>query len=64
MKLNTNGSVIGETGPVGADGVLKDALGNWVFHAPNPRLGGRRGARLYWDSLPAFSNIGMPKSYN
>ena len=22
------------------------------------------GARLYWDSLPAFSDIGRPKSYN
>ena len=31
---------------------------------PPPNLDGRRGARLYWDSLPAFSNIGGPKSYN
>ena len=33
-------------------------------HAPNPRLGGRRGANPNWDSLPAFANIGVPKSYN
>ena len=30
MKLNTDGSVIGETGPAGAGGILRDALGNWV----------------------------------
>ena len=28
MKLNIDGSVIGETGPTGAGGVLRDALGN------------------------------------
>ena len=35
-----------------------------VCHTPNPRLGSGRGTKLYWDSLPAFSNIGGPKSYN
>ena len=30
MKLNTDGSVIGETGLAGAGGILRDALGNWV----------------------------------
>ena len=34
-------------------------------HAPDPRLGGRRARKkLYWDSLPTFSDIGGPKSYN
>ena len=35
-----------------------------LCHAPNPRIGGRKGAKLYWDSSPAFSNISGPKSYN
>ena len=33
---------------------------------PPSHHGGARGkgARLDWDSLPAFSNVGGPKSYN
>ena len=37
---------------------------DWLCHTPYPRLGGRRGTRLNWVSLLAFSNIGVPKSYN
>ena len=31
---------------------------------PTPALADEGGARLYWDSILAFSNIGGPKSYN
>ena len=31
---------------------------------PTPALADEGGAKLYWDSLAAFSDIGGPKSYN
>ena len=31
---------------------------------PTPAWADEGGAKLYWDSLPAFSDIGGPKSYN
>ena len=51
------------------DLLLGSLLGNiwleWKCHSPNPRLGGRRAhEKLYWDSLPTFSDIGGPKFYN
>ena len=37
---------------------------DWLCHAPYPRLSRRRGVRMNWVSLLAFSNIDVPKSYN
>ena len=31
---------------------------------PTPAWADEGGVELYWDSLPAFSDIGGPKSYN
>ena len=43
---------------------LEEAHEKTTCHAPIPHLGRRRGANPNWDSLLAFSDIGVPKSYN
>ena len=44
--------------------IIKSNMNKVSVTPPTPVLANKGGAKLYWDSLLAFSDIGGPKSYN